>query len=72
MNEYSTSKILGKLRVIEGEEHSEKCLNQETPVQREASDADQLKQEEEPKLGKVLANILGISFSKKPSPMDKY
>ncbi|HHF7365767.1 TPA: hypothetical protein ACPSKY_000868 [Legionella bozemanae] len=74
MSQYSTSKMLGKLAA--GQSNSRlKEVSQETEEVEQEFTVPQLvpsaKPSEELEMKKVLNNILGPSFSKGYSPMDK-
>ncbi|KTD74493.1 hypothetical protein [Legionella tucsonensis] len=74
MSDYSTSKMLGKLAA--GQSHSRlRDVSQKTEEVEQEFAVPQLvpsaKPSEELEMKKVLSNILGPSFSKEYSPMDK-
>ncbi|WP_454782958.1 hypothetical protein [Legionella sp. WA2022007384] len=75
MSQYSTSKMLGKLAVGQNNIRTEDVSQETEEVEKELA-APQLvpsakKPSEELEMKNVLSNILGPSFSKGYSPMDK-
>lgn len=71
MSKNSTSTMLGKLAVGQNEPRTEVVLDQKSEDVGEVCAVPQLKPSKQPKMEEVLTNILGASFSKGYSPMDK-
>ncbi len=63
--------MLGKLAVGQNEPRSEEVLEQKSGEPGEGFAVPQLKPSKKPKMDEVLTNILGATFSKGYSPMDK-